>query len=289
LENKKVIKRITIYGIIVNLVLAMFKFFVGTIGNSQVMIADAAHSLSDLTTDLAILWGVKYWSAPPDAKHQYGHQKMEAIITMFIALTLLLVAVGITIKASQSLLHPTHEEVGWIAITGSIVSIFLKEIIFRITKKAADKTGSSALLANAWHHRSDALSSIPAFIAILLTLIHPMFRIADFIGALFVTLFILKVAFDILKPSFDCLLDRGMIKEDIIKIEKKISMIESVKSMHALRSRRTNVGYFVDLHIQVDGNMSVTEGHDVAGLVKAELLESGFGIIDVVVHIEPFE
>lgn len=155
------IKRITWIGLIINLLLAALKFVVGLSGRSQAVIADAFHSLSDISTDLAVLFGVNYWSAPPDENHPYGHRKIEALITLTIGVVLVVVAVGIGCRALTTIYEGHLRQPGWIAITGPLVSIVLKEILYHLTVKAGGRVKSSALIANAWHHRSDALLSLP--------------------------------------------------------------------------------------------------------------------------------
>ncbi len=161
MNTKGKIQRITLIGLIANILLSIVKFIIGFFGNSQAVIADALHSFSDTTSDFVILFGVKYWTAPPDEDHPYGHQKIESFITIMIGFILIIVAGGIGYGGISSLLDDSRSHPGWVAIIGPLISIVLKEILFKITYKVGLEINSSSLKANAWHHRTDALSSIP--------------------------------------------------------------------------------------------------------------------------------
>lgn len=288
-EDAREIKLITWLGLITNLMLSGFKFLVGTLGCSQAVIADAFHSLSDVSTDLAVLFGVNYWSAPPDKNHPYGHRKIEAVITVVIGVILTGAAIGIGYRALATI-HEYHlRQTAWIAVTGPLISIILKEIIYQLTIKVGGRVKSSALIANAWHHRSDALSSLPALIAVAVSTWIPEWAFIDHVGAMIVSLFILKVAWDIIKPSLSELVDCGATLKEHGQI-KQISLDEEgVKGVHAIRTRKCGSYLFVDLHILVDADMSVREGHQISENVKYALVERGPAVLDVVVHLEPEE
>ncbi len=283
------VRRITWIGLGINLFLSIIKFIVGIIGRSQAVVADAIHSLSDMITDISILLGVRYWSAPPDEKHPYGHHRIEAIVTAFIGFVLAFVALGIGYKAIVSLASRHTSPPGLIAIAGSVFSVVLKEIVFRWTMQVAKRTKSSALIANAWHHRSDAISSIPPIIAVGLANLDPALSYLDHIGAVIVALFVLKVAYEIIKPSLDELADHGAGEAEKEKIAAIAGNIEGVEEVHAIRTRKTGPGFHVDLHVLVDPGMTVRDGHHIAEEVRRSLIQEGPEVFDVVVHIEPFE
>ena len=291
LDKEKIskIKKITYYGMVVNLFLSVLKIITGVIGNSQSAVADGVHSLSDLTTDIAILIGVKYWSAPPDEEHPYGHGRIETIVTTFIGLILAMTALGIGWEAISTIRDEHIENPKWISLIGIGFSIVMKEILFRVTMKYSKKTNSSSLKANAWHHRTDAFSSIPAFIAVFISVNYPKLAFIDHVGAIIVAVIILRVAWQIFSSSFSELTDKGANKEDIEKIKKIALQNKDVKEVHGIRSRNHGVDKLVDLHVLVDDNITVKEGHDIADQVKNALLKQGPSISDVVVHIEPFE
>lgn len=282
-------RRVTWAGVFVNIALSAAKFAAGVVGHSQALIADAVHSLSDLVTDFAVLFGLPFWSAPADDDHPYGHQRIETLVTMVIGGALLLVGGGIGFNAVSSLRQPHLEAPGKIALVGALLSIILKEWLYRWTVAVGRRINSSAVIANAWHHRSDALSSIPALLAVGVAVLNPKLAIADHVGAFIVSLFILKVAWNIMSPSLSELADRAASEKDRNEIRAIATLTPGVKSVHALRSRRTGSGIRVDLHVLVDGQMTVKAGHDIAEAVKRAIMRKGPHVLDVVVHLEPEE
>jgi len=287
-ENIKKIKTITCTGLFINLFLSAFKLLVGFYGNSQAVIADGVHSLSDTATDIAILLGVKYWSAPPDQKHPYGHLRIETMITAMISLFLIAIAIGIGYDAIVTMHNLDEVPPLGIALTAPFISIIAKEILYRWNIGVGKKIKSSALIANAWHHRSDVFSSIVAFLAVLAGLINPSLSFVDNIGALVVALFILKVAWDIIVPAVSEFIDSGSSE----KIQKLIMItvigVKGVKATHAIRTRKTGSCLLVDLHVLVDQNMSVKDSHIITEKIQNKLTEKIPEIIDVTVHIEPY-
>ncbi len=286
-ENHE-IKKVTWIGLFVNLILSLLKFTVGILGYSQAIVADAVHSVSDMATDAAVLIGVKYWSAPPDKDHPYGHWRIETIITGFIGIALAAVAVGIGYNAIATLKDHCIETPRWIAIIGALVSIIVKEFLYHWNVKVGRKVKSSALIANAWHHRSDALSSIPALLAVAISVIKPQWAFVDHIGAIIVSLIILKVSWDIVLPALKKLSDSGVSAKETEHIRSIAMRVDGVKDAHAIRTRDAGHGIFVDMHVLVDGDISVSEGHSISEKVQDEIIKNGPDVLDVVVHIEPF-
>ncbi|MEJ5361799.1 MAG: cation diffusion facilitator family transporter [Spirochaetota bacterium] len=284
-----VAKKVTWTGMIVNIILSTFKFVAGILGHSQAMVADAVHSISDLITDVAVLIGIKFWASPADEDHPYGHERIESIVTAFIALALFAVGIGIAYNGIVTAFEPDIKSPEAIALIAAFVSIISKEWLYRWTVKKGIEIDSSSVVANAWHHRSDALSSIPALVSVALAIAHPSLAFFDHIGAVVVAMFIVKVAFDILKPVVMELSDRGASKSQVDAIDLIAMKVNGVKEVHSIRSRRVGSGYFVDLHVLVDGNMSVQDGHDIARSVKHELLDKGPKVLDVIVHLEPYQ
>lgn len=211
------------------------------------------------------------------------------MITSFIGFVLVVIALGIGYNAIGTVRESQLTSPGIIAVTGSVFSIVFKEIVFQWTYRIGKQTKSSALIANAWHHRSDALSSIPVLAAVILANINPKLAYVDQIGALIVSLFILKVSWSIIKPSLKELADHGASEEERLKIEAIAMEIKDVKEVHAIRSRKTGPGFHVDMHVLVDPEMSVKDGHDIAEEVCTTLIKKGPDIYDVVVHLEPYE
>ncbi len=285
----KKIRLITWLGLFVNLLLAGLKFFAGITGQSHAVIADAIHSLTDLVTDVAVLVGSSYWNTPPDAKHPYGHHRIETLVTIFIGIVLFITAFSIANNAIKMLIsgHPPPVG-GTMPLMVTLIAILLKEVLYHLTKKSADKLKSSALLANAKHHRSDVFSSLPVLIALIITAFFPNLTSIDKIGAIIVALFIAKASWDICLPAISELVDIGAPPAIKARIRSLVLSVSDVKSTHAIRTRKCGAYYHVDLHIQVDPLLTINEGHIIAGQVKSILTNDYCGIIDVIVHIEPY-
>lgn len=287
MNNKKEIMKVTIWGLMLNVFISILKFVLGFLGNSQAVVADAAHSFSDTSTDLVILLGVKYWTAPPDENHPYGHQKIESFITIIIGIILLAAAGGIGFHAIATIGHERTEQLKLFTIIGPIISIIFKELLFRKTYKVGVITNSSSVKANAWHHRTDALSSIPVLLALVASLINPKLIILDHIGAIVVAAFIIKLAVKIIYENISELVDTGISEKEYQQISDVIAKIECVKGFHKVRSRKLGSSIYLDLHLEVDGDLSVSKGHDVTEDVQKALISSNSKIIDIMVHLEP--
>ncbi len=283
------VRRITWVGFWFNILLSGLKLTLGIVGRSQALVADGVHSLSDLASDITIICGAKYWTAPPDNAHPYGHKRIEALVTLALGLLLAGVAFGIGYDAIVKIgeKHDTQPE--FIALIGALASIVIKEFLYQWTKRVGVRIDSSAVVANAWHHRSDAFSSIPAAAAIAVALVKPQWGYIDHIGAIIVSLLILYSAWEIAKPALAELSDAGMKETDLKRIRKIVMSINGVKAMHAVRSRRMGSGILMDLHVLVNGKLTVRAGHDIAAEVKKKLIHDGPKLTDVVVHIEPFD
>lgn len=286
---KNKIKKITIWGLVGNVLISIIKFIIGLLGNSQAVVADAAHSFSDSSTDLVILFGIKYWTAPPDSKHPFGHKKIESFITILIGLILLFAACSIGYNAIITINENHTEQLKLFTIAGPIISLIFKELLFRKTYQVGAQTNSSAVKANAWHHRTDALSSIPVLIAVVASLINPKLLFLDHIGALIVAAFILKLSIEIIFKNIRELIDTGIPKKEINYISKIIKTNDDVLGFHKIRTRKLGSSIYLDLHLEVDGNLSVSKGHTISEEVKDALIKGNPKIIDVMVHLEPKE
>ena len=292
--NSIAIQRVTWIGFFSNIFLAVIKFLAGVFGHSQVLIADAVHSLSDMSTDAAVLIGSRYWHQPADNDHPYGHAKLETLITLLIGAALALVGFELVSNAIMSLYGIIFKNDvqaipnGW-ALTAAICSILLKEWLFRITAAAGKKAHSTAVVANAWHHRSDALSSIPAALAVGTTLIlGEKFAFLDPIGTIVVGLMIFYTAFEIIRPTFNSLMDASGGVELTDKINNEVLSINGVQGVHKIRTRPLGAAlYGVDLHVQVDPNMNVRDAHYLSHQIQNELRSKFTEIVDTTVHVEP--
>ena len=283
------VERITWRCLIANVVLAAAKIGGGVWGKSQAVVADGVHSLSDTITDLAILIGVRYWSAPPDESHPHGHQRIETVITIVIGVLLAFVSLGLIYDALTSIHDQGNEKPGWIAFAAAMISIIIKEAMYRYTLRVGKRINSTALIANAWHHRSDMFSSIPAALVVLGAKFLEGWSFLDRVGALIVSVFILKAAIDISWPALKQLVDTGASPEEIAEIKRTVAAVEGVKRVTEVRTRYLGSGLEVDLNVEVLGELTVSQGHDIASAVKKELVTHGPSVLDVVVHVEPFE
>lgn len=282
------IRRVGWLGLVGNLALAIVKFIAGFVGHSQAVVADAVHSVTDIATDLAVLFGVRYWTAPADERHPHGHHRIETLITVAIGLTLVAVAFGIGFKAVHDLVdrRPSTTPT-FVALIAAALSIVTKEWLYRWTATVGRRIGSQALVANAWHHRSDAFSSIPAVLAVATAMIAPRLAAVDRIGAIAVCGFILYAAWKIVAPALAQLADAGAPPEDCERLEALALAVDGVDRAHAIRTRYKGNLLSVDLHVEVDGKMTVSEGFEIARRVKHQLRERGPGVADVVVQVEP--
>ena len=283
------VRRVTVLGLLANLGLAGLKFIVGVLSASQALVADAAHSLSDTFTDVAILIGVRYWSAPADEMHPHGHGRIEALISLLIGFSLAGVGAGLAYRAIATL-HERHAaSPGWTAFGVACLSIVVKEALCRWTVFVARRVRSSALIANAWHHRSDALSSLPVALAVLGTHLWPSLVFLDHIATVVVSGLVVQAAWRIAWPALRELTDTGASVEDRDAILALTRGVPGVRTVHALRTRRIGAGLQVDLHVQVAPELTVWEGHEIAKAVKDRLIGEGPALLDVLVHVEPYE
>lgn len=283
------VRRVTWIGLAVNVLLAAAKVAAGTVGSSQAIVADGVHSISDTSTDVALLVGVRYWSAPPDRDHPHGHRRIETVITALIGMVLAGVACGIGYNALTTLGAEHPEPPDLIALAAALVSIASKEVLYRWNVAIGTRLNSSAVIANAWHHRSDGISSIPVAIAVAGARFFPEWYFLDHIGAVLVSIFILQAAWKIAWPALDELTDSGADPQICEQIEKISSATGGVLMVHKCRTRRLGLGLQVDLHVQVKPELSVKEGHHISEEVKRRLLEQGPNVVDVITHLEPYD
>ncbi|SMY35109.1 cation diffusion facilitator family transporter [Photobacterium andalusiense] len=284
----KLIQKVTWVGSIANIALAFIKITIGKLTGSQALIADGVHSFSDLVTDTAILIGSRYWTAPADKEHPYGHGRFETLTNIFIGFILAIVGIGIGWDSLHSISTQSHSQPGILAFSAAVLSIVVKEVLYRWTAIQAKSINSRALYANAWHHRSDALSSLPVAIAVITNYFFPTFHYLDQIAALIVTAMILKASFEILWPA---ILELTEAKADS-DIEKQIQAYaaedKDIKEVHAIRSRRTGSNILLDFHLLVDPEMSVEHAHNITENFKTHLLNELNEVVDIIIHIEPY-
>lgn len=295
MENReRELYKVTILGGVVNLVLLACKFAAGILAHSAAMIADAVHSLSDFFTDIIVVVFVKISSQKEDSDHPYGHGKFETLATVIIGLVLALVGLGIMRNGVTLVISvvkgQTLEAPGTLALTAAIISILAKELIYRYTIKQGKKFNSPSVIANAWHHRSDAFSSIGTALGIGgAILLGEKWRVLDPIAAIVVSLFILKVAFDLIKTGMDELLEKSLPQETEEKIIETILSVPGISSPHHLRTRRIGRSYSIDVHIRMDGNMTLHQAHTLATEVERALRQEFGEDTFINIHAEPIK
>ena len=284
----RMVRRATFAGILVNVAIAAAKTVAGVMSSSQALVADAVHSASDLVTDLVVVFSVRYWVAPADDDHPYGHGKIEALVTLVISAALVFAAWELARNAVMSLVRGKSDATpGAMALAVAIGSIALKEVVFIVTRAVAQRVRSTALEANAWHHRSDALSSIPVAAAVSVVWMFPSLWWVDAAGALIVSAFVLHVAWKLASPALQELTD-AQIGSKADAVAAVALGVVGVKGVHKPRARRYGSSFQADIHIQVDGSLSVAEGHAIGHAVKEAVVNAGLDVDDVVVHVEPW-
>jgi cation diffusion facilitator family transporter len=285
----QLIRKITWIGVAVNIALAVFKLAAGAYGDSQAVIADGIEALLDVFTVILVYAGSRFWSRPPDDTHPFGHGRMETLVAVGIGVSLVGAAAGIGWE-SVATLHEQHATPpGWIAAAAAMVSVVGKEILCRWTLAIGRRIRSVAVVATAWHYRSDAFSSIPVVVAVTGAILLPTWTFLDHLGAVVVSMFILHAAFKITWPSLKELIDVGAPAEVRRRIRDIAGANPGVLQVHDIRTRFIGTSIQADLHVIVDGGLTVREGHDIARDVEARLTREIEEVVDVVVHVEPPE
>ena len=290
--REKGIYKVTIIGSIVNFILLVFKFIAGIAGHSAAMVADAVHSLSDFVTDIVVIVFVKISGKPQDESHDYGHGKYETLATAIIGVVLFAVGVGILVNSVTGVVNAFNGKVleapSMIALVAAAVSIMFKELLFQYTVHKGKTLDSKAVVANAWHHRSDAFSSIGTLIGIAGAIfLGEKWRVLDPIAAFFVSVFIIKVAVDLIKPCIDELLEKSLSKEVEDKILAIVTAFPEVDSPHHLRTRRIGNNIAIEIHIRMDGTMSLKAAHDITKKIESAVKEEFGQETHIGIHMEP--
>ncbi|HEC11800.1 MAG TPA: cation transporter [Acidiferrobacteraceae bacterium] len=279
-------RRVTLVSLAINTLLAAGQVVIGIFGHSQALVADGIHTLSDIATDLLVLFAIKHGAKAADAEHPYGHGRIETAITVVLGAALIAVASGIAINAGIRLRQPGPLPLPdiltlWVAA----VTILAKEGLYRYTVHAADRYQSNLLRANAWHHRSDAISSVIVFVGIVGS--RAGYPYLDALAALGVAMMITQIGWHLGWSAIKELIDTALSKEEVAKIRDAILGVQGVKALHMLRTRRTGGHALVDVHILVDSKISVSEGHYISETVRLHICEVLDSVSDVMVHIDP--
>ena len=291
--RKRKIMAVTLIGSLANFLLLVFKFIAGVLGHSSAMIADAVHSLSDFVTDVIVLLFINISSKPKDEGHDYGHGKYETLATTIIGIVLMCVGAGLFWDGVNKVFGfylggEQLESPGKIALIAAIISILIKEALYRLTLYVGKKENSQAVIANAWHHRSDAFSSIGTALGIAGAIfLGKDWRVLDPIAAVVVSVFIVKVSIQLLIPCLNDLLERSLPEEIEKEIITIISEDSQIKDPHNLRTRRIGNDFAIEIHIRLQPEMTVREAHVVATGIENRLRAKYGSRTHVAVHVEP--
>ena len=288
--KKDTAMKISLITIIVNIILSVFKFAAGVIANSAAMISDAVHSASDVVSTVIVMIGIKASQKNSDKEHPYGHERIECIASLLLSVALFLTGASIGIEGAKSIIFKGYlekESIGTLALIAAIISIATKEWMFHYTKKGAKKLDSSALMADAWHHRSDALSSVGALVGIGLSMVG--FPVFDAIASIIICVLILKAALDIFKEACSRMIDTAANEETEKSLIETVKSVEGVIDVNKLKTRLFASKMYVDVEFSADGDLTLTEAHRIAHRVH-DLLEEGFPEIKhCMVHVNPSE
>ena len=294
MSREREIYKATLMGSAGNAALLTFKFIAGVLGNSSAMIADAVHSLSDFVTDLLVLVFVSISAKPQDQSHDYGHGKFETIASFLIGLALVAAATGIVVSGVLKFLAwldgAQLEAPGWIALWAALLSIAIKEMLYQYTARKGRQLDSQVMIANAWHHRSDALSSIGAALGIgLAILLGRRWTVLDPLASIVVGLMLVKVAYELLKTSINELTESSLPADTEQEIMQIIQSFDDVRQPHNLRTRRIGNRIAIEAHVRMDGRLPLSTVHERATTIERKLKER-FGVhTHVTLHMEPIK
>ncbi len=282
-------KSITVVGLFVNILLVAVKYTAGVIGHSQALIADAVHSVSDLFSDVVVLIGLRGGRKPPDDQHPFGHGRIETLSAATVGLILIATALYLGIEAARNIYYQNEYHPTMLALAGAGLSIALKETLYHYTLRAGRRINSQLIVANAWHHRSDALSSVAVFVGVACARIKPEWHMMDAFAALLVSFFIVKVGLEILSKTFQELTDAAPKPKILNQIKRCALGVDGTLDVHDLRVRTSGGRYQIEIHVVVDALWTVAEGHRVAKEVETCLLGDIDDLDKVIVHIDPEE
>ena len=294
MSREKEIYKVTLIGSAGNAALLIFKFIAGIMGHSSAMMADAVHSLSDFVTDVLVLVFVGISAKPQDQSHDYGHGKFETIAAFLVGLALVVAAAGIVVSGAMKLMAwwegEQLETPGWIALWAAIVSIFIKELLYQYTALRGRQLDSQVMIANAWHHRSDALSSIGAAIGIGLAIwLGQRWTVLDPVASIVVGLMLVKVAYELLKVSIGELTEQSLPADTEQEIEQIIQSFADVCQPHNLRTRRIGNRIAIEAHVRMDGQLPLNTVHERATTIERKLKERFGQKTHVTLHMEPIK
>ena len=279
---------VTWLGLAANTALGAAKILAGAVFSNQTILADGLHSVSDMITDTAVLAGLRLADRPPDQDHHYGHRRISTLIAMLVGAVLLAAAVWIAYNAIVTLHDPKLRVVSWVPLSLAIASVPIKEFLYQITRWVGRRTHNISLLANAWHHRTDAVTSLAATAGLAGVAIGgPDWAFLDQLTAMVLSTFLIVVAVRIMAGSASELIDRAPGAATLAGIAQAAAETQGVRSYHAFRARQVGGRVAMDIHVQVDPTLTVREGHDIAIAVRQHVTEADPSVAEVIVHVEP--
>ncbi len=278
---------VTRVGMLVNFALFVIKITAGWFGRSQALIADGVHSLSDLLSDVVVLLGLKWGRKEEDESHPFGHARIETIAGMFIGLVLIGTAVGLAYSSISTISDRVESSPGLTAIIAALISVGLKEGLYWYTVKVGRRIRSLAVIANAWHHRSDALSSIAVLVGVTAAYLSPAWAMADAYAALVVTFFVVKIGAGLIWSATKEVIDTAPDQAAMDQVKETALRVPGVRQTHDIRARLSGGRIFAEIHIVVDPDLTVRAGHEIADAVKQSLLDDVAGMARVIVHVDP--
>ena len=280
-------RSVTIVGALVNIFLIIFKGLAGVFGHSQALIADAIHSISDLFTDVVVLLGLRYGRRAPDAEHHFGHARIETMASTIVGMALIGTAIYIGKDAALNIYRHAEYHPKGMAVVAAAIAVALKEALYHFTVHAGRRIKSQLLVANAWHHRSDAFSSVAVLLGVTVAYFKPTWHILDSYAALLVSFFIIKIGYEIIIKTINEFTDAAPKGEILDKIKKCAMSVDGVIQAHDLRVRISGSRYQMEIHILVDGRLSVLQGHRLAKIVEKRIEEEVDDVGSMIVHVDP--
>jgi len=281
-------RRVTWIAVVTNAALVAIKVVAGVFGGSQALIADAIHSVSDFFTDAVVLVGLRMGRRGPDEDHHFGHGRMETMASAIVGLALLAVAAYLSYDAIADIIGGAEHHPTWLALAAAGISIVVNEVLYQMTIRVGRRIGSSALVANAWHHRSDALSSVAVFVGVGGAQLNPRWFVLDSVATVAVALLVAKVGIDVVGGAVREMVDTAPPTAVLDRLRHSTGEVQGVLGTHDLKVRSVGGRYHVQVHIEVDGTLTVLEGHDIADAVSQHLRDGEPAIVGVIVHVDPY-
>ena len=286
-ERMEVVNDVGMKTLIANVILSVVKIIAGFVAQSSAMIADGFHTVSDVVSTVAVMVGVKFSEKEADEGHPYGHERIESVVTVLLSLMLSFTGVGIAVTGIKTIINQDFTTPGTLALVAAVLSILVKELMYRYTVIAAEKINSTALKADAWHHRSDAFSSIGTLFGIAGAMIG--FKILDPLAGIVVSILIIKVGIEILMQGLNQLIDRAADDDTINTIKNTITNIKGVIGIDDIKTRLHGSKLYVDVEIAVDGKITVKEGHSIAETVHNKIENTIPDVKHCMVHVNPYK